>query len=171
MDVFYDELHAQAAALMDGEPDAICNMANLSCLLYHALNRRGLACNWCGFYRAHGGGGLVLGPFHGQQVACLRIPAGKGVCGRALQLGSTVVVPDVHAFPGHIACDSGTRSEMVLPVRDPRGHVIGVLDVDSLTAGAFAEADRVGLERIVALFAREAAEPAGDQVRHAAAAH
>jgi GAF domain-containing protein len=141
----YDELHAQARALFEGERDATANAANLAALLFHQLP--GL--NWAGFYWMKGGG-LVLGPFQGKP-ACVRIAVGRGVCGTAARDRRTVVVPDVNAFPGHIACDSASRSEVVVPV--VRGaEVLGVLDLDSPSLARFDDDDAHGLERIVELY-------------------
>jgi len=120
----YRQLLAAADALTDGEPDAIANMANVAALLFEALPEL----NWAGFYR-NVGGELVLGPFQGR-AACIRIPFGKGVCGTAAATRAPQLVDDVHAFPGHIACDSASASELVVPlVHD--GALIGVLDLDS----------------------------------------
>ena len=141
----YDELYAQARALFKGERDATANAANLAALLFHQLP--GL--NWAGFYRMKGAV-LVLGPFQGKP-ACVRIALGHGVCGTAARDRRTVVVPDVNAFPGHIACDSASRSEVVVPVMRG-GQVLGVLDLDSPNPGRFDDHDARGLERIVALY-------------------
>lgn len=141
----YAELLAQARALLAGERDFTANAANLASLLFHSLE--GL--NWAGFYRMKGGE-LVLGPFQGKP-ACVRIAMGKGVCGTAAASARTVVVPDVHAFPGHIACDSASRSEVVVPVM-AGARVIGVLDLDSPRPARFDDDDAKGLEAIVAAF-------------------
>lgn len=141
----YSELHAQARALFEGERDATANAANLAALLFHEL----ADLNWAGFYRMKGGG-LVLGPFQGKP-ACVRIALGRGVCGTAARERRTVVVPDVNAFPGHIACDSASRSEVVVPVMRA-GEVLGVLDLDSPSLARFDDEDARGLERIVALY-------------------
>ena len=142
-ETLYRELAEQAASLLSGETDRVCAMANLSALIYELLPDL----NWAGFYRVDGGGNLVLGPFQGK-VACTRIPRGKGVCGTALATGETQLVPDVHAFPGHIACDSASNSEVVVPVRDAAGVLWAVLDLDSPTLGRFDETDRAGLEAV-----------------------
>ncbi|HQY48089.1 MAG TPA: GAF domain-containing protein [Usitatibacteraceae bacterium] len=142
----YADLLAQARALLAGERDAGANSANLASLLFHALP--GL--NWAGFYWLKDGG-LVLGPFQGKP-ACVRIALGKGVCGTAAASGRTVVVPDVHAFPGHIACDSASASEVVVPVVKG-GRLMGVLDLDSPLPARFDEDDARGLEALVAAFA------------------
>jgi L-methionine (R)-S-oxide reductase len=140
----YDELADQLAALIKGEPDLVANTANMAALIYHTLPEL----NWAGFYFAKAGE-LVLGPFQGKP-ACVRIAWGEGVCGAAAACGSVIVVPDVDAFPGHIACDAASRSELVVPlVAD--GRVIGVLDLDSPRRGRFDDEDREGCERLVAV--------------------
>jgi len=141
----YDELAAQARALFQGERDATANAANLSSLVFHSLP--GL--NWSGFYWLKDGG-LVLGPFQGKP-ACVRIAIGKGVCGTAARDRKTIVVPDVHKFPGHIACDSASNSEIVVPIVRG-GRVVGVLDVDSPEFARFDAEDARGLEALVAAF-------------------
>jgi GAF domain-containing protein len=138
----YRDLATSLGSLLAGESDALANLANASALLAQALTR----INWCGFYLLRGEE-LVLGPFQGKP-ACVRIPVGKGVCGTAAARRETLVVPDVNAFPGHIACDAASRSEIVVPIlRD--GVLRGVLDVDSPALGRFDAADREGLERFV----------------------
>jgi GAF domain-containing protein len=143
------ELHAalleQARALLSGERDATANAANLAALVFHALPDL----NWAGFYWMKGGE-LVLGPFQGRP-ACVRIALGKGVCGTAAQRRASVVVRDVHAFPGHIACDSASRSEVVVPLTKD-GRVLGVLDLDSPKPARFDEQDARALEALVAVF-------------------
>ena len=143
------DLHAalgeQAGALLAGERDLTANAANLASLIFHTLPDL----NWAGFYWLKGGE-LVLGPFQGKP-ACVRIALGKGVCGSAAQARRSIVVPDVHAFPGHIACDSASRSELVVPVM-VAGRVAGVLDLDSPLPGRFDEADTRALESLVATF-------------------
>ncbi|HUQ27459.1 MAG TPA: GAF domain-containing protein [Usitatibacter sp.] len=141
----YAELLGQANSLFEGEHDFTANAANLSALLFHSLPD----INWAGFYFAKDQG-LVLGPFQGKP-ACVRIALGKGVCGTAAAQRRTIVVPDVNLFPGHIACDSASRSEIVVPlVRFDR--VIGVLDLDSPSAGRFDEQDARGLEALADVF-------------------
>ena len=141
----YSELAEQARGLLHGERDRIANAANFAALVYHALPDL----NWAGFY-FHDGTELVVGPFQGQP-ACVRIALGKGVCGTAAVTRQTQVVRDVNAFPGHIACDSASRSEIVVPLLyDAR--ILGVFDVDSPSAARFAAADRAGIERLVATF-------------------
>jgi L-methionine (R)-S-oxide reductase len=139
---FYTELEAQARALVAGEPDRIANAANIAALLFHALPR----INWAGFYFLQGEE-LVLGPFQGKP-ACVRIPVGRGVCGTAVAQRRSQLVADVHAFPGHIACDAASRSEVVVPLADASGALFGVLDVDSPEPDRFDAADLAGLERL-----------------------
>ncbi|MBA6134719.1 MULTISPECIES: GAF domain-containing protein [Pseudomonas] len=141
----YHLLAAQVQALFADERDFIANAAQFSAFLYHQVGDL----NWAGFY-LNRNGQLVLGPFQGQ-VACVRIPFGKGVCGAAAATGKTQRVEDVHAFPGHIACDSASNSELVIPLVK-EGRLIGVLDLDSPRLARFSEADQVGLERLAAIF-------------------
>lgn len=137
----YAELAGAARALTEGEPDGVANMANLAALIWQFVPRL----NWAGFYRVVDGE-LVLGPFIGKP-ACIRIPFGRGVCGTAAQTAQTQLVPDVHAFPGHIACDSASRSELVVPVlRD--GAVIAVIDLDSPDLARFDAEDAAGIEEL-----------------------
>lgn len=137
----YEFLAQAAQALVQGEPDGIANMANIAAVIWQFVPDL----NWAGFYRVVDGE-LVLGPFMGKP-ACIRIPFGQGVCGTAAQTATTQLVPDVHAFPGHIACDVASRSEIVIPIiRD--GSVIAVLDLDSPLPNRFDEADAQGLEQI-----------------------
>ena len=137
----YMEVLPQAASLLEGETDEVARMANLAALLHGAFGFW-----WTGFYRVMGDE-LVLGPFQGP-VACMHIPYGRGVCGTAWQRGETVVVPDVEEFPGHIACSSESRSEIVVPVRRG-GRVCAVLDIDSRELATFDDTDRKYLETIV----------------------
>jgi GAF domain-containing protein len=142
----YRDLAAAADALTAGEPDGIANMANLAALVWQLVPEL----NWAGFYRLVEGE-LVLGPFCGKP-ACIRIPLGQGVCGAAAASGKTQLVADVHAFPGHIACDAASRSELVVPVtRD--GTVIAVIDLDSPLPARFDSDDREGFEALAALVA------------------
>ena len=127
-----------------GEPDAIARMATAACILHEAMPHA----FWTGFYRVSGGS-LVIGPYQGTP-GCLRIGWGRGVCGAAWQTGESQVVADVHGFPGHIACDSRAESEIVVPVKDARGSVIAVFDVDSTEKAAFDDVDREALEEIFA---------------------
>ena len=140
----YPELHAQLAALTDGVPHPIANLANASALLYQTLDNL----NWAGFYLMENGQ-LVLGPFQGK-TACIEIPVGRGVCGTAVARGETILVKNVHEFPGHIACDSASNSEIVVPIRK-NGEIIGVLDIDSPLLGRFTEDDQAGLEEFVCI--------------------
>jgi L-methionine (R)-S-oxide reductase len=142
----YIQLLAQARALVAGEPDRIANAANLSALVYHALPQL----NWVGFY-FFDGTELVVGPFQGLP-ACVRIPLGKGVCGAAARTRSTQRVADVNAFEGHIACDSASQSELVVPLHRDDGALIGVFDVDSPIPDRFDADDEAGLEAIAACF-------------------
>jgi len=139
---FYEELEAQARALVAGEPDRIANAANIAALIFNALPR----INWAGYYFLQGDE-LVLGPFQGKP-ACVRIPVGRGVCGTAVAEARSQLVPDVHAFPGHIACDTASRAEIVVPLRDARGGIFGVLDIDSPEPDRFDAVDLAGLERV-----------------------
>src|ERR1700758_2102446 len=141
----YRDLARDLAALLAGEADRIANAANMAALIYHGLPEL----NWAGFYFRQGGE-LVLGPFQGRP-ACVRIPLGKGVCGTSASRGATVLVRDVHHFPGHIACDPASRSELVVPLIEA-GEVSGVFDLDSPLVGRFDELDQAGCERLVALF-------------------
>jgi GAF domain-containing protein len=142
---FYASLAQQLTGLLEGERDMIANAANMSALINQFLP----SLNWAGFYFMRGGE-LVLGPFQGK-TACVRIAVGRGVCGTAVERRESIVVPDVHAFPGHIACDSASRSELVVPiVKD--GRVLGVLDLDSPNPNRFDDQDRQGCERLVQIF-------------------
>jgi GAF domain-containing protein len=138
----YRDLAKSLESLLDGETDALANLANASGLLASALERT----NWCGFYLLRSGE-LVLGPFQGKP-ACVRIAVGQGVCGTAAERRETLVVPDVLAFPGHIACDAASRSEIVVPILQ-NGTLRGVLDVDSPERSRFDDDDRAGLEEFV----------------------
>ena len=140
----YNTLHTQLDALTRDTGLKIANLANAAALLYHTLPEL----NWAGFYMLEGDT-LVLGPFQGK-TACIRIPMGNGVCGTAAKKNETVVVPDVHRFPGHIACDCASNSEIVIPLRKD-GRVIGVLDIDSPVFGRFSDADQKGLEAFAAI--------------------
>ena len=140
----YPLLAEQLIALTDGEPHAIPNMANCAALLFHAL--KGI--NWAGFYKTTDGK-LVLRPFQGK-TACIVIPVGRGVCGTAVAADATQLVYDVHQFPGHIACDSASNSEIVLPIH-VNGEIWGVLDIDSPHIGRFTDTDREGLKKVVSV--------------------
>lgn len=139
----YPMLCRQLTALTEGVPHPVANLANASALLWQALPD----INWVGFYLMTGGR-LVLGPFQGKP-ACVEIPVGRGVCGAAVAEDAVQLVPDVHAFAGHIACDAASRSELVLPLHGPDGRVAAVLDIDSPTPGRFTEADAKGLGLLV----------------------
>ena len=143
----YNTVAAQLAALTDGIPYEVANLANASALLWQEMD----GINWVGFYKMTEGA-LVLGPFQGKP-ACIRIPVGKGVCGTAVAEDAIQLVYDVHQFPGHIACDSASNSEIVLPIH-VNGEIWGVLDIDSPHFGRFTEADREGLEKVVAVLER-----------------
>lgn len=139
----YEMLYRQLESLLDGETDEVANMANTAALIHETFGFW-----WTGFYIVKDGQ-LVLGPFQGP-VACTRIPYGKGVCGTAWKRGESIVVPDVELFPGHIACSSLSRSEIVVPlIKD--GEVVGVLDIDSKELACFDETDRIWLEKIATL--------------------
>lgn len=141
--VDYGLLAQQVLALAEDETSRTAVLANASALVMQTLPD----VSWAGFYLADGAGQLVLGPFQGK-VACMRIDWGKGVCGTAAQLDQTQLVPDVHAFPGHIACDSASQSEVVVPIHQ-NGAVMGVLDLDSTTPARFVRADAEGLAQVV----------------------
>ncbi|MBV7265603.1 GAF domain-containing protein [Erythrobacter ani] len=147
----YRQLCQAADGLTAGEPDAVANMANVAALLWEFLPNL----NWAGFYRVgpskSGGDELVLGPFVGRP-ACIRIPLGQGVCGTAVSTGETQLIEDVHAFPGHIACDAASQSELVVPIfRD--GAVTAVIDLDSPEKARFTSQDAAGLEQLAGLLA------------------
>ena len=144
---FYRTLNAQLAALTEGEADCIANLANASALLWQELP----GINWAGFYRMHrtaAGEELILAPFAGKP-ACIHIGVGRGVCGAAVAQNATQLVPDVHQFPGHIACDSASNSEIVVPLHHA-GQVVGVLDIDSPQVARFDDEDKAGLEQFAA---------------------
>ena len=140
--VNYDLLCEQLAALTDGIPYEVANLANASALLWETLE----GINWAGFYKMTDGH-LVLGPFQGK-TACILIPVGRGVCGTAVAEDATQLVPDVHQFPGHIACDCASNSEIVVPIH-VNGEIWGVLDIDSPHFDRFSQEDKEGLERFV----------------------
>jgi L-methionine (R)-S-oxide reductase len=146
----YEELDGHVRAVLEGVTDPIAGMATIACLVHHAFGHL-----WTGFYRVVEPGALLrVGPYQGT-LGCLEIAFGRGVCGTAAAEGRTVVVEDVHAFPGHIACDGRSLSEIVVPVYDASGTLLAVFDVDSEHRATFDDADRAGLERILAWF-REA---------------
>ena len=140
--VNYDLICQQLAALTEGIPYETANLANASALLWQELPR----INWAGFYKMEDGA-LILGPFQGKP-ACIRIPVGRGVCGTAVAEDAVQLVYDVHQFPGHIACDCASNSEIVLPIH-VKGEIWGVLDIDSPEIGRFTEADKEGLLKVV----------------------
>ena len=145
--LIYGEITPQIEALVEGETDLIANLANVAAVLKEAFGFF-----WVGFYLGKGGE-LVLGPFQGP-IACTRIPFNKGVCGHAYTTRETVIVPDVDKFPGHIACASTSRSEIVVPIFASNGQVFGVLDVDSDQVDDFTAVDREGLEQIIRIIER-----------------
>jgi len=145
----YAELARSLESLLAGERDLVSCAANTSSLVYHGVSDL----NWVGFYLLDAtSGDLLVGPFQGRP-ACVRIPLGKGVCGTAAAERRTLVVPDVHAFPGHISCDAASNSELVVPVIDGE-RLIGVLDLDSPRLGRFGDADARGIESLVEIFVR-----------------
>ena len=141
----YQRIHVQLAGLLGKSQDPVAHMATVAALLYHKFDHY----FFCGFYRLVDGD-LVVGPYQGP-LACQVLARGRGVCWAAVERGETVIVPDVHQFPGHIACDSRSLSEIVVPVRDKGGAIVAVLDVDSDKLGQFDDADAAGLEAIVDL--------------------
>jgi GAF domain-containing protein len=150
MRIDYDALSDSIAALTEGEDDVVALMATVACEVHHADDRF----DWTGFYRVVAPGLLKIGPYQGGH-GCLVIPFSRGVCGAAARTGQVQIVPDVNAFPDHIACSASTRSEIVLPVRDAQGWLIGVFDIDSDRPAAFDAADAAGLTRILGqVFAR-----------------
>ncbi|EFA43989.1 putative GAF domain-containing protein A [Hallella bergensis DSM 17361] len=150
MEEKYKLLVAQVVALLEGETHVMAVLSNVSAALHDAFLERFF---WVGFYMVHGEE-LLLGPFQGP-VACYHIGYGKGVCGLAWQRGETVIVPDVEQFPGHIACSSRSRSEIVVPIHGGDGSVKGVIDIDSTDLDAFGKVDRMYLEQIAVLLSRQ----------------
>ncbi|KAJ1723429.1 hypothetical protein LPJ53_002239 [Coemansia erecta] len=150
---FYLELAGDCASLLEGQRNLVTNTANISSLVYHSLletpTRKGKPVNWVGFYLMDSkkSDSLILGPFQGRP-ACTEIALGKGVCGTAAKDQCTVVVADVHKFPGHISCDAASKSEIVVPLRADDGRVHGVFDIDASELDAFDDYDRMGLEAI-----------------------
>ncbi|RFB79151.1 GAF domain-containing protein [Methylovirgula sp. 4M-Z18] len=143
---FYRDLAGQARGLLHGERDAIANAANMSALIWQMVPDL----NWAGFYFLHTEQELVLGPFQGKP-ACVRIAIGRGVCGTAVARGETMLVEDVHAFPGHIACDDASRSELVVPLKH-EGRILGVIDLDSPLPGRFDREDQAGIEALAEIY-------------------
>jgi L-methionine (R)-S-oxide reductase len=148
--IIYKEIAPQIEALLTGEPDLIANLANVAAVLKEAFGFF-----WVGFYLARGDE-LVLGPFQGP-LACTRIKFGEGVCGHAFSTAKTTIVPNVDEFPGHIACSTASKSEIVVPLFNAGGKAIGVLDVDSDKLNDFSEDDAIGMERIVAIISNSLA--------------
>lgn len=144
----YKRLGPSLRALLEDEHDPVANMANFSAFIFYNVPDL----NWVGFY-LNKSGELLLGPFQGKP-ACIRIPFGSGVCGTAASTGQPQVVPDVHAFPGHIACDAASQSEIVLPVFSGR-ELFGVLDIDSPLRGRFTDSDRQGLQKLLDIFVEQ----------------
>ena len=145
----YEELESQTNAVLEGIDDPVAAMATISALIHNSLGHL-----WTGFYRVVEPGRLLrVGPYQGT-LGCMEIEFGKGVCGTAAAEARTIIVEDVHAFPGHITCDARSRSEIVVPVFGRNGELIAVLDIDSEEPGAFGEKDREGLERLMAWVAR-----------------
>jgi GAF domain-containing protein len=142
----YRRLLADLEAVLEGIDDPVTTMATAACLVHAALDDA----SWTGFYRVVAPGQLRVGPYQGP-LGCIDIPFERGVCGAAARTRTTQLVPDVHAFPGHIACDAAARSEIVVPVLDRDGELVAVLDVDSHRPGAFGDEDRQGLEAVAAL--------------------
>lgn len=142
---FYRQLAQHLEGLLSGEPDMIANAANTSALMFQTIPDL----NWAGFYFLKGDE-LVLGPFQGKP-ACVRIAVGRGVCGTAIAQGASILVEDVHAFPGHIACDAASRSELVVPIRNG-SDIIGVIDLDSPVPSRFDRDDQAGIERLAEIF-------------------
>jgi GAF domain-containing protein len=154
-DARYREVGAHVRSVLEGEEDLLAGMASLVCLLHNAFPYY----YWTGFYRRVSERELLVGPYQGT-LGCLRIDFSRGVCGLAARERRSVVVEDVGAFPGHIACDSASRSEIVVPLMDPRGRLLAVLDVDSTLPGAFDEVDRRHLETLVSLLSDRRPSPA-----------
>ena len=151
----YERLEGEIAAVLEGIDDPVTVMATAACLIHRAMP----AASWTGFYRVVAPRLLRVGPYQGP-LGCLEIPFDRGVCGAAARERRPQVVPDVHAFPGHIACDTAARSEIVVPVDDAAGELVAVLDVDSHQPAAFDDEDRQGLERVVAVLSRHLAPAA-----------
>ncbi|CAK7204089.1 hypothetical protein SEUCBS139899_006842 [Sporothrix eucalyptigena] len=152
----YEQVLLQAEGLFDGQRNWVCNLANTASLLWHALKSLPAPSNevnWSGFYMADRKEGLILGPFHGK-VACQTIALGRGVCGTAAASKKTVRVEDVNQFPGHIACDSASRSEIVVPIVTDEGKLVAIIDIDCAVVNGFDEVDQKYLEQLAALVAK-----------------
>jgi len=162
----YREIEQEVAAVVEGLEDPIAAMATCACIIYERVP----GCSWAGFYRVIAPRLLRVGPYQGP-LGCLDIPFDRGVCGAAARERRTQVVPDVHAFPGHIACDSTARSEIVVPVYDPDGELIAVLDLDSREPATFDEVDQEGLESIVQRLRPAMKQGTGAPVNAHGAAH
>jgi len=143
---FYKDLALQLRSLLEGERDPIANAANTSALLYELMPD----INWAGFYFLREGNELIVGPFQGK-TACVRIPVGRGVCGTAAERRQSILVEDVHAFPGHIACDAASRSELVVPLMR-EGRILGVIDLDSPSPNRFDAEDQAGIEEVASIY-------------------
>ncbi len=142
----YAVIAREAGAILDGVTDEVAGMSTIAALIHHSLGFL-----WTGFYRVVAPGILQVGPYQGS-LGCIEIKFGRGVCGTVARDGTTIIVDDVEKFPGHISCDSRSRSEIVVPVLNRKGDLIAVLDVDAEVAGAFSDADKAGLEKIVEWF-------------------
>jgi L-methionine (R)-S-oxide reductase len=149
---FYSDLAQQLRSMLEGERDPIANAANTAALLFELMSD----INWAGFYFLRNGNELIVGPFQGKP-ACVRIPVGRGVCGTAVELGRSILVEDVHTFPGHIACDAASRSELVVPLKR-HGQILGVLDLDSPSPGRFDADDQAGIEEIAWIYVAASAQ-------------
>ena len=149
---FYSDLAQQLRSMLEGERDPIANAANTAALLFELMPD----INWAGFYFLRKGNELIVGPFQGKP-ACVRIPVGRGVCGTAVELGRSILVEDVHTFPGHIACDAASRSELVVPLKR-HGQILGVLDLDSPSPGRFDADDQAGIEEIASIYVAASAQ-------------
>ena len=149
---FYSDLAQQLRSMLEGERDPIANAANTAALLFELMPD----INWAGFYFLRNGNELIVGPFQGKP-ACVRIPVGRGVCGTAVERGRSILVEDVHTFPGHIACDAASRSELVVPLKR-HGQILGVLDLDSPSPGRFDANDQAGIEEIASIYMAASAQ-------------
>jgi len=144
----YERMYLQIEKLVSAHNNALSAMSTIAAVLHHKMK----TFYWTGFYLIQENGELLVGPYQGM-LACIKLQKDTGVCWAAINRGKTVIVPDVHVFPGHIACDSASKSEIVIPLKDKAGNIIGVLDVDSAELNSFDETDKEGLEQIVSLIA------------------